>query len=160
MRPAGRRDCVLNEAFQKGSESLAESSACFELVYQHHLEQYWDQNKPVSPHKQKAAVVGLGTSLSLLPIRVISSLAHVYTNLFKARHCVPTCRLAVRQTRDAVTMTRLLPSGAYALFLLVLPDFARIVEYIWIFPEMEKQIPAYQAFLKTSCKNAADCHIS
>lgn len=63
--------------------------------------------------------------------------------------------LAVRQTRDAVymfqasTMTWLLPSGAYTLFLHVLPDFARIVKYIWIFTGIEKQIPAYQAFLKT-----------
>lgn len=46
-------------------------------------------------------------------------------------------------------MTWLLPSGAYTLFLHVLPDFARIVKYIWIFTGIEKQIPAYQAFLKT-----------
>lgn len=62
-----------------------ESSACFELVYQRHLEQYWDQNKPVSPHEQKAGAVGPP------PVILVSSLAPVYTNLFKARHCVPTC---------------------------------------------------------------------
>lgn len=146
MSPAGPSDCVLNEAFQKGSKSLVESSACFELVYQRRLEQYWDENKAIPPHEQTAGVVGLGTSLSPLPVIVISSLAPVYTNLFKARRSVPTCRHALSANNyifscetdpgrcmnvfRAVTMTWRLPSGAYTLFLHVLPDVAGIGDYI------------------------------